>query len=63
MIMLCFRFKIEDLPAKKAYRVSANFSVCFGVGRCVLDSIDLVKDFMLPKTLCEWGTGFPIGTV
>nr|XP_022320681.1 uncharacterized protein LOC111122936 [Crassostrea virginica] len=60
MSVLQFEFKIDDLPAKKAYRVSANFSVCFGVGRCVLDSIDLVKDFMLPKTLCEWGTGFPI---
>lgn len=57
-----FRFKIDDIPAEKAYKISASLSVCFGVGPCVLDSLELLKDFKLPKTLCEWGTGFVIGT-
>lgn len=45
----------------KAYKISAALSVCYGVGTCVLDSIVLLKNYVLPKTLCEWGTGFPMG--
>lgn len=45
----------------KAYKISAALSVCYGVGPCVLDSVVLLKNFVLPKTLCEWGTGFPMG--
>lgn len=60
-IEFVFRFRIDEIPAEKAYKISASLGICYGVGPCVLDSLELLTNFKLPKSLCEWGTGFPIG--
>ncbi|XP_062616058.1 uncharacterized protein LOC134277763, partial [Saccostrea cucullata] len=58
MNVVQFEFRIDEVPAEKAYKISASLNVCYGVGPCTVDSLHLLKDFKLPKTLCEWGTGF-----
>ena len=35
--------------------------MCYGIGPCAVDKLVLIQDFKLPKTLCEWGTGFLSG--
>lgn len=64
MLNLCWflnRFKIEDIPLEKHYKISASLKVCYGIGPCALDTLALIQNFKLPKTLCEWGTGFLSG--
>lgn len=56
-----FRFRIDEIPEEKAYKISASLGICYGVGPCILDSLKLLTNFKLPKSLCEWGTGFPNG--
>uniref|UniRef100_K1PXP9 Uncharacterized protein n=1 Tax=Magallana gigas TaxID=29159 RepID=K1PXP9_MAGGI len=58
MSVLHFEFRIDDIPHEKHYKISASLKVCYGIGPCALDTIALIQDFKLPKTLCEWGTGF-----
>lgn len=58
---LWFRFKIDDVPLEKKYKISASIKICYGIGPCALDTLPLIQDFRLPKTLCEWGTGFTSG--
>lgn len=55
-----FRFTIVDVPAEKSYQISASFAVCYGVGTCIIDKTDLLTNYKLPKSLCEWGSGFKI---
>jgi hypothetical protein len=58
---LLFRFKIDDVPSEKKYKISASLKICYGIGPCALEKLPLIQDFRLPKTLCEWGTGFTSG--
>lgn len=34
--------------------------MCYGVGICIIDKIDLLINYKLFKFLCEWGFGFKI---
>ncbi|XP_062579219.1 uncharacterized protein LOC134241150, partial [Saccostrea cucullata] len=58
MSVIQFEFKIDDKPLEKSYKISASLKICYGVGPCALDTVHLIQDFILPKTLCEWGSGF-----
>ena len=60
MLLYLYSYKIENLQQGRKFVVSVNYSICFeSAGPCE-DTIVVLEDFVLPKTECDWNTGFVI---
>ena len=57
--ILC-SYKIEDLEIERQFRVSATLKACFESADddLCLVNLDIFKDTLLPKRICDWTQGF-----
>ena len=57
--ILC-SYKIEDLEIERQFRVSVTLKACFESADedLCLVNLDIFKDTLLPKRICDWTQGF-----
>jgi hypothetical protein len=49
-----FRYKIEDYPVERHYKINLNIKVCFNsTVECQID-MDIFTNAMIPKRQCQW---------
>lgn len=53
---------MDDLPLENSYKMTASVRVCYEQASCAVNTINLLSDFKVPKTTCEWGSGFLTGS-
>ena len=62
LMFLCFRLTVNDLLSEGSYLVDLTLSTCLDADVSIpcYQSVDVFKDYKLPKPLCEWNNHFPI---
>ncbi|VDI03913.1 Hypothetical predicted protein, partial [Mytilus galloprovincialis] len=49
---------IEDYPTERQYEVTLDLSICFDSGSTCIISVPILKNTILPKSICEWKSDF-----
>lgn len=55
-----YSYTIEDLAVERQFRVSMTLKACFEASddaKCLVN-IDIFKNSLLPKSICDWTAGF-----
>ena len=53
-------YTIENLQQGRLFVATIDLSVCFESDGPCEDTINILKDVVLPKTECDWNVGFVI---